>query len=101
MAKQFPLDIVITATDKASAALRRVQQRLQGMGEPVRRVTRMMGEFSERVGFNRVGREALALGQNVVALGTMAAVAAGDWPPWRCKHRRPLTHGMTTPTGWA
>lgn len=77
MAKQFPLDIVITATDKASAALRRVQMRLQGMGEPVRRVGRLLGEFSERTGFNRVGREALALGQNVVALGTMAAVAAG------------------------
>lgn len=74
MAKTYPLNIVIGATDQATAKIRAVQERISGLMKPLQRVTASVASFSERIGLTRVGTEALAVGRT---LGVMAIAAGG------------------------
>lgn len=76
MPKQFPLEIVIGATDKATAKLKAIQDRISGIGAPVRRLSRSFAAFSQQSGLTRVGSEVAVLGSRLFALGA-AGVAAG------------------------
>lgn len=82
MAKRYPLEILISATDKASAVLNRVADRVERFNAPFRRLNRALGDFADKTGISRVGTalknvgtEALAVGRRV-ALGLGAATAA-------------------------
>lgn len=82
MAKRFPLEILISATDKATAVLNRVSDRIERFYEPFNRLRKAFGEFADKTGLTKVGTalknvgaEALALGRKIV-LGVAAASAA-------------------------
>lgn len=55
MGKRFPLEIVIGATDRASAALRRITDRIDRFYQPFGRMRAAFKSFSERSGLSAVG----------------------------------------------
>lgn len=82
MAKRFPLEILISATDKATAVLNRVSDRIERFYAPFNRLRKAFGDFADKTGLTKVGTalknvgtEALALGRKIV-LGVAAASAA-------------------------
>jgi hypothetical protein len=82
VAKRFPLEIFISATDKATAVLNRVSDRIDRFYQPFNRIKKAFGEFADKTGLTRVGAalknvgsEALALGRKV-AVGLAAATVA-------------------------
>lgn len=82
MAKRFPLDIVISASDKATAVLNRVADRVDRFYAPFGRLRKAFGNFADKTGLagvgsalKNVGAEALAVGRHV-ALGLTIATAA-------------------------
>jgi len=77
MAKTFPLNIVIGAVDKATAKIRAVQNRVADITKPLQRVSRSVLDFSEKIGLNRVGQEALAVGKVLLGLQAIAGITGG------------------------
>jgi len=75
MPKQFPLEIVIAATDKASAAIKHITDRVDRVNEPFARLSKNLGKLTESTGLARVGT-ALA-GVGTAALDTTKRIAFG------------------------
>jgi phage-related minor tail protein len=82
MAKRYPLDILISVTDKASAALNRVADRIERRFKPFADLRKSIGNFADQSGLagvgtalKNVGAEALAVGRRV-AIGLTVATAA-------------------------
>ncbi len=82
MPKQFPLEIVIAATDKASAAIKRITDRVDRINEPFARLSKNLGKLSDASGLSRVGSALSAVGSAAVdtakriTLGFVAATTA-------------------------
>src|SRR5262245_5774343 len=84
------LELLLTAVDKVSAPLRRVQQRIEAVTKPVRQVGNALASVSQAAGFPeltaattntlskfaKVGEEAARLGRRL-AIGLGAAAFAG------------------------
>lgn len=56
MAAKFPLEVVISAVDKATAPLARIQKRLSDFGEPVRRLRASFAGLMDASGLSRFGK---------------------------------------------
>lgn len=82
MAKKFPLEIVIGATDKASAAIKKITDRVDRINEPFSRLSKNMGKLTDATGLAKVGTSLAAVGSAAVttakriAVGFTAATAA-------------------------
>lgn len=84
MAKKFPLEIVIAATDKASAVLNRVADRMDRFNAPFQRLRKGFAALADKSGLTAVGNalksvgsEALNVGRRVAVGITAASVALG------------------------
>jgi phage-related minor tail protein len=84
VAKRFPLEILISASDKATAVLNRISDRIDRFYSPFTRLRKALGEVTDKVVLSRVGgalknvgTEALALGRRVAAGLAVATAAAG------------------------
>lgn len=84
MAKRFPLEIFISATDKASAVLNRLADRVERFQAPFTRLRKAFGEFADKTGLAKVGTaiknvgaEALAVGRRVAVGLSVATIALG------------------------
>jgi hypothetical protein len=82
--KKYPLDILITATDKASAVIGRITGKLDRVTKPLANVRAALGKFSDAAGFSAVGAAIKNVGsaafdtaQRVVAGLTAASAAVG------------------------
>jgi hypothetical protein len=77
MAKRFPLDIIISATDKASAVLNRVSDRVAKFYAPFEALRKSFGMFAEKTGLAGVGSALQNVGSEVLALGRKIALGFG------------------------
>lgn len=74
MAKRFPLEIFISATDKATAVLNRVSDRIDRFYQPFNRLRKAFGEFADRTGLSRVGTALQSVGAEALAVGRKLAI---------------------------
>lgn len=74
MAKKFPLEIVIAATDKASAVLNRLADRMDRFNAPFRRLSKSFSELMEKSGLARVGRALGSVGRSALELGKRTVI---------------------------
>lgn len=75
MAKQYPLNIVIGAVDKASATLRRVNDRLSNMTKPLATLRNSFAAVSKEAGLQRVAQATGALARNMTQIAAVGAAA--------------------------
>jgi hypothetical protein len=75
MAKKYPLDIVIGATDKASATLRRVNDKLSGMTKPLATLRNSFAAVSKEAGLQRVAQATGAVARNMARIAAVGAAA--------------------------
>jgi len=72
------LEILITATDKATAVMNRVNDRVDRMTKPFNALGKTMGDFSKASGLSNVGKE---LGKIKTVAGDVASKVASILPP--------------------
>lgn len=84
MAKKFPLEIVIAATDKATAVLNRVADRMDRFNAPFQRLRKSFGQLADKSGLSGVGDALKSVGAAAINIGkkvalgiTAASVALG------------------------
>lgn len=75
MAKQYPLNIVIGAVDKASATLRRVNDKLSGMTKPLATLRNSFAAVSKEAGMQRVVQATGAIAMNLTRIAAVGAAA--------------------------
>jgi phage tail tape-measure protein len=75
MAKQYPLNIVIGAVDKASATLRRVNDRLSSMTKPLATLRNSFAAVSKEAGLQRVADATGAVARNMTKIAAVGAAA--------------------------
>lgn len=75
MAKQYPLNIVIGAVDKASATLRRVNDKLSGMTKPLSTLRNSFAAVSKEAGLQRVAQATGAVARNMTRIAAVGAAA--------------------------
>lgn len=75
MAKQYPLNIVIGAVDKASATLRRVNDKLSGMTKPLATLRNSFAAVSKEAGLRRVAEATGAVARNMTKIAAVGAAA--------------------------
>lgn len=75
MAKQYPLNIVIGAVDKASATLRRVNDKLSGMTKPLATLRNSFAAVSKEAGLQRVAQATGAVARNMTRIAAVGAAA--------------------------
>ncbi len=75
MAKNYPLNIVIGATDKASAALRRVNDKLSSMNKPLATLRNSFSAVSKEAGLTRVANATGAVARNMAKIAAVGAAA--------------------------
>lgn len=89
--QEFPVSLVLRATDQASAQIKQVARRLDAMTAPVRRLGKNLGALSDAAGVGRLVRgfggvrnavgqvsgQAMALTGRLAGLGIAAGVAFG------------------------
>lgn len=75
MAKRFPLEILISATDKATAVLNRLSERFEKLTQPFSRLRKAFDGLAERSGIARVGDALRGVGSSVAAVSRRVAFA--------------------------
>lgn len=75
MAKQYPLNIVIGAVDKASATLRRVNDKLTGMTKPLSTLKNSFAAVSKEAGLQRVAQATGTVARNMAKIAAVGAAA--------------------------
>ncbi|HWK52679.1 MAG TPA: hypothetical protein VNR40_22455 [Steroidobacter sp.] len=75
MAKRFPLEILISATDKATAVLNRLSERFEKLTQPFSRLRKAFDGLAERSGIARVGDALRGVGSSIAAVSRRVAFA--------------------------
>jgi hypothetical protein len=74
MARRFPLEIIVGATDRASAVLNRLSDRVERFYSPFNRLRQTLGRFADRTGLAAVGTALRDVGSAAVAAARRVAV---------------------------
>lgn len=73
-----PIRLTLSAVDKATASVTRLQRRIDGITAPVRRVNRSMARLNRAAGFNRLFASARKVGSGIAGVGTALGRVAGQ-----------------------
>jgi tape measure domain-containing protein len=76
MAAKFPLELIIKAVDRATSVLKGVNQQIERLVEPVRRVNNAVAQLSSEAGFRKIDKQVRSVGASLNRVAEQAQRSA-------------------------